>query len=314
MWPASSENTKIYILNNTIVTNDDDVKYQFQRRKHDMVCPEHFLLKFFPSMATANCVFKFDGMDPNKRYISVRSQELSHRILLENSKNGIVDFEAFRDGVTMLGLGVGIGVAAWGMGIPILMRRLVRGKILPTGFKVLNPFFYCISAMHVAHLTALCRVQPMDDRRGMVASSTQIRIEHSVDVGQECAARTLGRKVQRSAILTARRAHTEHTAACAGGARFPAPCAVMRTGRPCAAARRLLRLCQPSAELLRWPPARPFRSSRFSSMPRVSRPDPAADPRPGGPLAPLRAFEPVFLHDRVRPSVRAPVLRSLGAA
>jgi hypothetical protein len=145
-------NAKIYILNNTIVTNDEDVKFQFQRRKHDMVCPEHFFSKFFPSMATANCVFDFDGMDPNKRYISVRSQELSHRSHLENTKNGIVDFEAFRDGVTMMGLGVtimGLGVAARGMGIPILIRRLVHGKIRPAGYKVLTHFFHCISAKHV---------------------------------------------------------------------------------------------------------------------------------------------------------------------
>jgi hypothetical protein len=302
MFPAYfPENAKIYILNNTIVTNDEDVKHQFQRRKHDMVCPEHFLSKFFPSMATANCVFGFDGMDPNKRYISVRSQELSHLIHLENSKNGIVDFEPFRDGVTMMGLGVtmmglgvtmmglgvGLGMAGWGLG-PILMRRLVVGKIRPTGFKVLNPVFHCIYAKHVTHLAALCRVQPMEDSRGRrgpvkAASSTHHRNERALDAGTEGAA------LNTAAAHSPRRDAPTWSTPPRALAAPAAPCAVTRTSRRvlCAAAPPVAS-CDHASPALSCCACHPRASSiRAGILPCLR---PACGQRPTrGPLAPARA-------------------------
>jgi hypothetical protein len=87
-------------------------------------------------MSTSKCVFDFAGMDSNTRYISVRSQDLAHKIHLENIEKGIVDFEPFHDGFTAIGsgmcamgVGVGIGVAAWGIGKGVGTPSLIRAWV-----------------------------------------------------------------------------------------------------------------------------------------------------------------------------------------
>ena len=143
-----------YTLNGKIVQSHQDVVREIQSKKHDMICPEHFLSTFFPSMAIAKCVAGFEGMDANTSYVSVRSDDTAHKIQLEKSEKGVVDFEPFRDGVTAIGYGVtamgfgvaamgfgvgfgvaamGFGVAAMGIGIPTLVQAFARrwtGKVL----------------------------------------------------------------------------------------------------------------------------------------------------------------------------------------
>ncbi len=123
-----------YTLNGKIVQSHQDVVREIQSEKHDMICPEHFLSTFFPSMAIAKCVAGFEGMDANTSYVSVRSDDTAHKIQLEKSEKGVVDFEPFRDGVT-------------GIGIPTLVRAFARrwtGKVLSSVHYV--SFVACFSS------------------------------------------------------------------------------------------------------------------------------------------------------------------------
>ena len=98
-------------------------------------------------MAIAKCVAGFEGMDANTSYVSVRSDDTAHKIQLEKSEKGVVDFEPFRDGVTAMGFGVGFGVAARGIGIPTLVRAFARrwtGKVLSSVHYV--SFVACFSS------------------------------------------------------------------------------------------------------------------------------------------------------------------------
>ena len=146
-----------YTLNGKIVQSHQDVVREIQSEKHDMICPEHFLSTFFPSMAIAKCVAGFEGMDANTSYVSVRSDDTAHKIQLKKSEKGVVDFEPFRDGVTAIGYGVtamgfgvaamGFGVAARGIGIPTLVRAFARrwtGKVLSSVHYV--SFVACFSS------------------------------------------------------------------------------------------------------------------------------------------------------------------------
>jgi hypothetical protein len=128
-WLGVLSDGTTYTLNDKTVKGPEDVIRQLQNKKHDKICPEHFFLKFFPSMSTSKCVFDFAGMEPNTRYISVRSQDLAHKIHLENIEKGIVDIEPLRDGFTA----IGVGVAAWGIGKGVGIPSLIRAWVVVRG-------------------------------------------------------------------------------------------------------------------------------------------------------------------------------------
>ena len=118
-----------YTLNNKPVTNSQDVHRELHRKQHDKICPENFLTNFFPSAVISRCISGFEGMEPNKRYISLRSAELAHKIHLDRLEKGMMDLEPFRDGFNAFGFGVaamGIGVMAWGLAALVLSRLALK--------------------------------------------------------------------------------------------------------------------------------------------------------------------------------------------
>ena len=95
------------------MNNPQDVMVELQNKQHIKICPVNFLSSIFPSTTNSKCVVGFEDMDPNRRNVSVRSDQLAHEIHLEKSEKGIL--EPLCIGFTAMGFGIGLWVAFLGV-------------------------------------------------------------------------------------------------------------------------------------------------------------------------------------------------------
>ena len=69
----SDNESSINLKNDKVMKNPQDVMVELRNKQHIKICPVNFLSSIFPSTTNSKCVVGFEDMDPNKRYVSVRS-------------------------------------------------------------------------------------------------------------------------------------------------------------------------------------------------------------------------------------------------
>jgi hypothetical protein len=118
-------------LNGKNVSCDGDVREELRKKQHDLICPITYFSSISPFISNRGCVCGFEGMTDGK-YESARSQELAFAIHVDKMKNGILDLEPLRQGITFVGIGVVLlGLGGLGLGLGLGLGHFVKALKTP---------------------------------------------------------------------------------------------------------------------------------------------------------------------------------------